>query len=532
MKNNKVVLLLSTMLKSTSSINTLKYSKDKKKRGQVIGGFIGYGILYLCLFTYFILQAYIVCKLGMSRSVPSLCAMALSAVSFLFTLLKSNGYLYNFKEYDMIMSMPFEIKTVVSSKFMYMFIKSLGFPMAISVSMLIGYGIYEKPAFYVYILWIVLSVATLLIPTAVASLLSSCVAGIGSIGKRAGRVIQTVLIFVFVVFVFCLRFIIEAVVRNGEGEAIFTQISKASDSAKVYYLPAIWFEEAIVDLKPLSILLLLATSAVIFVFFFIFVSKSYKKVNTKLSSHAANRGKKKLVFKKRSIARSIANKEIKRFFGSVAYMTNAGMGQVMVIIVGVVALFLDAETLTKSILHDAPIGIENVMPAIPFLVYLFIGMVSTAAITPSLEGKNYWILQSMPVKKEDICRGKMLFNLYASIPFAVFGVSALCICFKTGVIRWLVYVLCEVMMCLFSTTYGMFCGMKFMKLEWENEIEVIKQGSAVTFYLFPNVIISLIGLVGIAALSFIISDMLVVAAVSVIFAICSFIFYKITLKLR
>ena len=40
--NNKNVLLLKTLLRSTSSLNVLKTSKDRKKKGKIIGTFIAY----------------------------------------------------------------------------------------------------------------------------------------------------------------------------------------------------------------------------------------------------------------------------------------------------------------------------------------------------------------------------------------------------------------------------------------------------------------------------------------------------------
>ena len=35
----------------------------------------------------------------------------------------------------------------------------------------------------------------------------------------------------------------------------------------------------------------------------------------------------------------------------------------------------------------------------------------------------------------------------------------------------------------------MVCGVKHIKLEWENEVEVIKQGTAVLIYLLPNMFV-------------------------------------------
>ena len=44
-------------------------------------------------------------------------------------------------------------------------------------------------------------------------------------------------------------------------------------------------------------------------------------------------------------------------------------------------------------------------------------------------------------------------------------------------------------LCAFSTAWGCVCGVKHMRLDWENEIEVIKQGSAVAIYMLPNMFV-------------------------------------------
>ena len=113
-------------------------------------------------------------------------------------------------------------------------------------------------------------------------------------------------------------------------------------------------------------------------------------------------------------------------------------------------------------------------------------MVATTAITPSLEGKNYWIVQSLPISKKQLYHGKMLFNMYLTVPFAVFGTLCLCVSAKVPILTALLEIILMLALCAFSTAWGCVCGIKHMRLDWENEIEVIKQSSAVAIYMFPN----------------------------------------------
>ena len=165
---NKNILLLKTLLLSTSQRNILKHTGDKKKRTKIIWGFIGTAILYLMLMGYSIAICIGFGTLGMIREVTVMCALVISLLAFIFTLLSTNG-LFSFREYDMLMSLPFETKTVAACKFLYMYVKSLPWYLSISLAAMIGYGYYARPAIMVYPVWIILSLFLPVIPMLAAS---------------------------------------------------------------------------------------------------------------------------------------------------------------------------------------------------------------------------------------------------------------------------------------------------------------------------------------------------------------------------
>ena len=70
----------------------------------------------------------------------------------------------------------------------------------------------------------------------------------------------------------------------------------------------------------------------------------------------------------------------------------------------------------------------------------------------------------------------------------------LCISSKAPALDTALYLLLGLALCAFSTAWGCVCGVRHMRLDWENEIEVIKQGSAVAIYMLPN-LFAVMGLV-------------------------------------
>ena len=487
MKNNTLVLL-KTLFLSTSRINLLKHTDDPKKRKKARGGIIGVIIIFAMIMFYMVSLCIGYGQYGIIDSVPVLCALMLSTIAFFFTVFKTNGYLFNFREYDMLMSLPLETKTVAACKFLYMYIKTLPWYISISVAMLGGYAYFAKPNILVYPLWIVLSLILPIIPMLAASFVGFLIARI-STGFKKTNIVQTVLTFIFVFLCFSLRFFIEDMFRDDKVEQTLESISSATSGAAKYYLPAAWFSNAVTKLSILDILLIIALSAVLFIAVFAIVGKSYRNINSALKSHHAAKSYSMKEQKKRSVVKAIAFKEFKRMTGSTTYIVNVGMGEILALIFSLVALVFGFDNIIEKVFAGAPLTSQMMQPAIPFIIYFFIGMMASTACSPSLEGKNYWILQSMPIEKKTIYKGKMLFNLYLTVPFMTASVIMMCLAAKTPFINTVLYVVLGIALCCFSTAWGCVCGVKHIKLEWENEVEVIKQSAAVTIYMLPNMFV-------------------------------------------
>ena len=230
--NNRIVLL-KTLLLSTSQRNIYRHSTDRKKKCKVVGNTVGQIVLYLMLMAFCVAMCAGYGAFGMIGSAPVMCALTISILAFMFTLFKTNGYLFNFKEYDMLMSLPFDSSTVAGCKFLYMYVKSLPWYLSISVAMLAGYGYYAHPAVFVYPLWILLTLFVPGIPMLIASFLGFLIARI-SAGFRKNNIVQTVLMFIFIIFCFSIRFVLEDMFRNDKVQMVLRQISMLTgNTAKV-----------------------------------------------------------------------------------------------------------------------------------------------------------------------------------------------------------------------------------------------------------------------------------------------------------
>lgn len=491
--DSKRILLLKTLLKSTSETNILKHTTDRKKRSSIKGRRAGRYTLYFMLLAFCAVESVGMSVFGMSELIPGTAAILLIAMSFVLTLFKTNGYLFGFKEYDMLVSMPFRIRDIVADKFLYMFIKSLPVTACISISMLIGYCVGGSFNVWTIIAWLILSLVLPIIPMILASAVGVIIVRIGSVFKHK-KLIQTILSFIAIIFAFSLRFIIEKICRGGMIEKTLEGIGKTADRYSRVLFTAGWFTKAVSGLGSgiLWFLLTILVTIIVFELFFLLVSVSYTKLNSRLKNNATHKKGKRERTKKHSIVVSIAYKEFKRMVGSTIYVTNVAFGEVLILLGALLALFVDLDQVLGDITQGAPITKTMIIPAIPFIVYFFTGMVATTCCSPSLEGQNYWIMQTLPIDMMTDCKGKMLFNFLLMAPFSLLGVICIGISAGASVTNIIMMSLLALALCVFATIHGMVCGLRHRNLEWENEVEVVKQGAAVGWYLLSNMPIALI----------------------------------------
>ena len=133
----------------------------------------------------------------------------------------------------------------------------------------------------------------------------------------------------------------------------------------------------------------------------------------------------------------------------------------------------------------------------------------------------------------DDCRGKMLFHLCLTVPFGIFGTICLAISARASFLIALLCMILEVMLCTFSTVFGMICGLKFINLHWQNEIEVIKQGKAVALYLLPNMLLTLALCFGTVVLGIVtsISTEVILLVAIVFFSLLSYLLYLVVRRM-
>ena len=108
-----------------------------------------------------------------------------------------------------------------------------------------------------------------------------------------------------------------------------------------------------------------------------------------------------------------------------------------------------------------------------------LGMTTTCSVGISIEGQNFWLVKSLPIDYKKYMWAKLLLSLTLMIP-----VSLICSTLMVAFIQpsWEAIIAIYVLPILYSflnVFISLLVNLRFYKLKWRNEQEVVKSSSAV-----------------------------------------------------
>jgi len=334
-------------------------------------------------------------------------------LSVFFVLFRANGYLFHYKDFDILQPLPIKSRTVIFAKltvmlaFIYITVFLIVSPIVFSYFYHSGFDILKLLTIIVLLLMIPL------LPLVIFAFVSLLIARF-SANFRFSKALNLILMFTFFLGIMYL-----SMSMNFSGDSplsgqigVFASISK-------YIITAQWFKTAVHDLNLLAMLGVVSLSLVLLTGFIFLIEKLVIKTNQMGMTTKVRSTNKAVISKKREMIVNIIDKEIKKFFSVTVYVFNSGFGPIMMAIGGVAILIFKEDLLTYIDLFEG-VGL-NFEAMVLLLLGFLISTVFTSAISLSLEGKNFWILKSLPIKAETVMFGKMLFNVILTLPLSLFA---------------------------------------------------------------------------------------------------------------
>ncbi len=388
-------------------------------------------------------------------------------LSIMIVLFRASGYLFYYKDYDILSPLPVHSRTILFAKasvllvilYISMFVMTL--PIVFSYFYWMGFDILSL------IMFIIAFLAVPLVPVIVMSFISLMIATLTAKFRR-GKILTIVLVFVVFIGIFMLSFSInETDVNPFTGQInLFAGISKA-------YPPFEWFINSVSNHSFVDLALLVGSHVLLFGLFSYFIQGLVNRTNQRGIRSNVRKNNKALKYQEKTLLVTLVQKEFKKILSSIGYAVNAGFGPVILTVLAVASLFY--RTQIESYLSQmVGAGVSSEVLILGLIAFC-VSMTYTPSISLSLEGKNFWIIKSLPIKAETIIYSKIVFNLLLIVPVGILSILLFGISIGYSIVAQLILIGLVFVFAVLISVFDAIVNLYFPKFDFVNEMEVVKQ---------------------------------------------------------
>lgn len=465
-----------------STFSKMFNKRNKNKKSSLLT-FVGVGALVCYLFAtiYFMyfsfaksLQPY-----NKEQYVLLIAFYYFSIILLITTAFSIQGYFFKRKDFNLLGALPIKNYEIVASKLVSLILLSyfyeIFFFMPIIVVMLV-----LKTLNVVGTIYIILG--SLFLPF--FALLLSIIIGliINFLSTKFKKSSWTNLLVTFVIFIviFVAFYFLNAQIN--------TIILTGDVPIYVYFvIPTnIPLFKAIQTNSVLWFLLFVLSNIVSLVLAIILLAVAYKNLKQQKVKKAKKvKENTTISYKQKPVLLSLISQEWKSYFNSSIYVFNTVFSMILLFIASIVVTvlyFTGSEiftVFTKDVIEIA-------------LILIFVSTASlsvTTNVSISLEGSKLGLKKSLPISFKQVVISKYLLNILTMMPFITISYLTLLpvlISYKVNIISYFALLILPLLLLSVCSLFGLLINLKYPKLEFTNETEVVKQSLSVMISVFSN----------------------------------------------
>lgn len=522
----KLYSLIRACMTSDMNIFKIKRKKDNKKSGIVLLLFISLCFMF-SIWTYANMFFEKMAPMHLQSIVLSLFVFLISILTIGEGIYKTGPLLFNCKDDGLLLSLPIKKSTVLFIRIFKFYVFELIFNSLFIIPLIVAYTRWTESLTWTFYLTSVIMLFILpIIPIVISCIIGTITSALSSRFKFK-NLTQIVTSTIILLIIFYLSF-------NLEG--FFTYLAKHAKSlndliTKIYY-PAGVYAKLATEFNVVDLLVFVGINILIFTIAVLILSKFYFKINSRLKKVTTTKKTSinKLTIKRSSVTKALIKKEFNTFFKTPVFIVNAGFGLVLFIMMAiVVSIKFDSAVEVLSDPEKFNLSKDLIINNTSIIVFLLIAMAGfMTSITNSvisLEGKNISILKSLPVKAKTILISKIYSSLIITTPPILIGDIILFIRFKLGILEMILLLLLSVLIPLVSHFIGIIVNLKYPKLDWENQAEVVKQSTSSFVAVMIGMILLVISAFTVLNLIETVSHTIILLIVTIIFIIINCILY-------
>ena len=464
-------------IKNILGINVLKHTKNPVERKRMKGLLILIAFFVLFLMFYMGSMSYGLVTLGAGEIIPSLFIILSVMITFIFSVFKVGGILFRSSGYQVMASLPVTTTAIVAGRFARLYLENLAETCLIMLPGSLVYAVLQKTGWMFYVNGLISILIIPMIPLSLATFIGVLVTGFASRMKHRA-IWETILTLGFALAIFGGM----ARLTGGGSELTLESIKRISEQTmetlgKVYP-PAVLLGNGMTKgaFLPVLFVAFLSVAALAIVIgisarFFHVICRKIQESASKKTSAVSEIGIDHVG--QRKLFDCLLIRDARRYLASSVYMSNTLMSPIIGTIGSAALLFIDIEKAMGNI----PMHV-NLQQAIVFLISGIFCTMPPTSTSISMEGKEWWILKSLPLPPKMILDSKLCFNLLLTAPFYLISQIFLGILLKGNAVEILWSAVIMLLFILCSCVGGLTANLKFPKMEWDSEVVVVKQSAS------------------------------------------------------
>lgn len=468
-------------------INKIIQEKDSSKKRKSIIILISFLIAGLVLLGGSFAYSTIISKKFNDQSI--LLSMMMGGnclVVFLTSIFLVKGIIFGFSDYDIQMSLPIDTKVIITSRLFILY----GFNILLTAFFVIPsniiYCINTTPSFEFYIMSFISFFLIPIIPMIVGVFVGLVVQFL--LSKIKGGNIWSLLINVVLISVLAI-FLMNS--KGSPSEMLNQTEIIINTTSNIYPITSIYIS-AICEYNIVKFFLFIMLSISALAIFIYIIGFLFKKINTSLSTSKAKGNYKITTLKTSSVSMSLFKKELSRYFSSNLYVVNTTFGITVMLLITLVVLVM-GEGKIISLLGTNKIDFFKQLA--PLILATFVNLTAISCSSISLEGKNIWIIKTVPVKPITIFKSKIAVNLFMTIPVTILAALVFVSRLKFGIGTSILLFITPIVYAFFTGIFGVIINLLFPILNWTTEVVVIKQSIASVIAIFGGIVMVIIPIV-------------------------------------
>lgn len=469
-----IVLLLKLDFRRVGGWNEFIHSRDTRLRRRWLGLALVWVMLVCLVLFYLTAMASGMAQFGLIRYLPGCLYTGVGAALLFYETLRAGSTVFSPEFRDRTAPLPLPSAALPLSRLTGMYLCDLALCVLLLGPGLILYALNGQVGFgfWAGALW-----GLLLAP--LLPLAAAC--GLGMLAAllvrrlRHRNLIAGLLLVAFTMGIVVWSMSLAALPADADGADLMAMIAPALTAAASGYPPAYWFGRMLNggsgSLTAAGLLSLVSLAPAALAAWL--VSVNYPRL-CEVLTRGDRRRRTAREAGVHSPLTALYLREVRRYLSCTNWFANTVVGYLLMALFPLLLLFGGRRVLQSLELTQETVGLF--LPVILGLMAVLMPITSCAV---SLEGAQWPLVRTLPVRTRDLLLAKILLNLTIALPcWLVAVIGGLLAVHPQGLaVLWLVLV--PALYCVFGAVTALRINLAFPQLHWQTETQAVKQSAAV-----------------------------------------------------